>query len=83
MDSLDLSHTDQDPEVWEKAITKLRGRLMPPAGEKQPDQAEVDAVIHYLETSLDAAAKDQAAPKPSVSAMSRSSVSTAPSSRRR
>ena len=34
---------------------------MPPAGEKQPDQAEVDAVIHYLETSLDAAAKDQAA----------------------
>jgi mono/diheme cytochrome c family protein len=63
MDSLDLSHTDQDPEVWEKAITKLRGRLMPPAGEKQPDQAEVDAVIHYLETSLDAAAKDQAAAK--------------------
>jgi len=63
MDSLDLGHTDQDPEVWEKAITKLRGRLMPPAGEKQPDQAEVDAVIHYLETSLDAAAKNQAAAK--------------------
>ena len=61
MDSLDLSHTDQDPEVWEKAITKLRGRLMPPAGEKQPDQAEIDAVIHYLETSLDAAAKEQVA----------------------
>ncbi|HEX4676971.1 MAG TPA: DUF1592 domain-containing protein [Steroidobacteraceae bacterium] len=63
MDSLDLGHIDQDPEVWEKAITKLRGRLMPPAGEKQPDQAEVDAVVHYLETSLDAAAKDQAAAK--------------------
>src|SRR3984885_9774295 len=63
MDSLDLSHTDQDPEVWEKAITKLRGRLMPPAGEKQPDQAEVDAVIHFLETSMDAAAKSQAAAK--------------------
>jgi hypothetical protein len=63
MDSLDLGHIDQDPEVWEKAITKLRGRLMPPAGEKQPDQAEVDAVVHYLETSLDSAAKDQAAAK--------------------
>jgi Protein of unknown function (DUF1592)/Protein of unknown function (DUF1588)/Protein of unknown function (DUF1585)/Protein of unknown function (DUF1587)/Protein of unknown function (DUF1595)/Cytochrome C oxidase, cbb3-type, subunit III len=61
MDSMDLAHTDQDPEVWEKAIVKLRGRLMPPAGEKQPDQAEIDAVIHFLETSLDAAAKDQAA----------------------
>jgi hypothetical protein len=60
MDSLDLSHTDQDPEVWEKAIVKLRGRLMPPAGEKQPDQAEIDSVIRYLETSLDTAAKEQA-----------------------
>jgi hypothetical protein len=63
MDSMDLSHTDQDPEVWEKAITKLRGRLMPPAGEKQPDQAEINAVIHYLETSLDAAAKEEVAAK--------------------
>src|SRR5690348_14788148 len=61
MDSMDLAHTDQDPEVWEKAIVKLRGRLMPPAGEKQPEQAEIDSVIHYLETSLDQAAKDQAA----------------------
>jgi hypothetical protein len=63
MDSLDLSHPDQDPEVWEKAITKLRGRLMPPAGKQQPDQADIDAVIHYLETSLDAAAKEQASAK--------------------
>ena len=59
MDALDLSHPDQDPEVWEKAITKLRGRLMPPAGKQQPDQDQIDAVIHYLEASLDAAAKDQ------------------------
>ena len=59
MDSLDLGHTGQDPEVWEKAITKLSGRLMPPAGEKQPDQAEVDAVLHYLKTSLDASANDR------------------------
>ncbi|HEY6924825.1 MAG TPA: DUF1587 domain-containing protein, partial [Steroidobacteraceae bacterium] len=63
MDSMDLAHTDQDPEVWEKAIVKLRGRLMPPAGEKQPDQGEIDAVIHYLETSLDAAAQQQVADK--------------------
>jgi hypothetical protein len=63
MDSLDLGHVDQDPEVWEKAITKLRGRLMPPAGKKQPDQAEIDSVIHFLETSLDASAQEQAAAK--------------------
>ena len=59
MDTMDLSHPGQDPEVWEKAIGKLRGRLMPPAGEKQPGQGDVDAVVSYLETSVDAAAKAQ------------------------
>ena len=56
MDTLDLSHAGEDAEVWEKAINKLRGRLMPPAGEKQPAQPDVDAFIGYLETSVDAAA---------------------------
>jgi hypothetical protein len=59
MDTLDLSQAGQDAEVWEKAINKLRGRLMPPAGEKQPGQADVDAFIGYLETSVDAAATDR------------------------
>jgi mono/diheme cytochrome c family protein len=57
LDTLDLSDTSQEPEVWEKAINKLRGRLMPPAGENQPAQADVDALVQYLETSVDAAAK--------------------------
>jgi hypothetical protein len=57
LDTLDLSHAGEDPEVWEKAINKLRGRLMPPAGEKQPAQPDVDAFVGYLETSVDAAAK--------------------------
>jgi mono/diheme cytochrome c family protein len=56
LDTLDVSHAGQEPEVWEKAVNKLRGRLMPPAGEKQPSQADVDAFVAYLETSLDAAA---------------------------
>src|SRR5688572_4720561 len=41
LDTFDLSHAGQDPEVWEKAVSKLRGRLMPPAGEKQPSQADI------------------------------------------
>lgn len=57
MDTLDLSQAGRDPEVWEKAITKLRGRLMPPAGQAQPAQADVDAFVGYLETSVDANAK--------------------------
>src|SRR5436309_7600229 len=40
-------------EIWEKAVRKLRGRLMPPPGSRQPDQAEVDAFISSLEDSLD------------------------------
>lgn len=58
-DTLDLSHPGQDPQVWEKAITKLTGGLMPPAGQKQPSQAVVNSFIGYLETRLDDSAKDR------------------------
>ncbi len=58
-DTLDLSHPGQDPELWEKAVTKLTGRLMPPAGQKQPSQAVVDGFLGYLKTHLDASAKDR------------------------
>jgi cytochrome c5 len=59
MDSMDLAHPGEDAEIWEKAIAKLTGRLMPPAGQKQPGQADVDATLHYLKTSLDASAQDR------------------------
>lgn len=58
-DTMDVSHPGEDPEIWEKAITKLTGRLMPPAGQKQPSQAVVDAFLDYLKTSLDESAKDR------------------------
>ncbi|MDA9909366.1 DUF1592 domain-containing protein [Gammaproteobacteria bacterium] len=57
-DLMDLGHVDQEPEVWEEAINKLRGRLMPPAGQPQPAQSEVDALVGYLETSIDTSAKN-------------------------
>jgi hypothetical protein len=59
MDSMDLGNAGEDPKVWEKAIQKLTGRLMPPAGQKQPAQADVDAALDYLKTSLDASAADR------------------------
>ena len=58
-DTLDLSHPGQDPEIWEKVVTKLTGRLMPPAGQKQPTQQVVDQFINYLDTRLDDSAKDR------------------------
>jgi hypothetical protein len=58
-DTMDLSQAGDDPQVWEKAINKLTGRLMPPAGEKQPSQTDVDAFLSFLKTSLDSSAADR------------------------
>ncbi|MGH8260864.1 MAG: DUF1587 domain-containing protein, partial [Steroidobacteraceae bacterium] len=46
----------QDAKVWEKAIQKLSGRLMPPPGNKQPPQPSIDQFIHWMEHSIDHAA---------------------------
>ena len=40
-------------EVWEKALRKLRGRLMPPPGSRQPDQKEIDEFVRWMEATLD------------------------------
>ncbi len=50
------------PEVWEKVVTKLRHRHMPPLGLPRPDENTYDAVVASLTNSLDASAT--AAPKP-------------------
>ena len=46
----------QRAEVFEKAVRKLRGRVMPPPGARQPQSAATDSLIAWLETSLDHAA---------------------------
>ena len=46
----------QRAEVFEKAVRKLRGRVMPPPGARQPQGAATDSLIAWLETSLDHAA---------------------------
>jgi Protein of unknown function (DUF1592)/Protein of unknown function (DUF1588)/Protein of unknown function (DUF1585)/Protein of unknown function (DUF1595)/Protein of unknown function (DUF1587) len=51
-----------DGKIWEEAVTKLQGRLMPPPGEKQPAQASIDSFVSWLQTKLDAA--DAAHPDP-------------------
>jgi hypothetical protein len=45
----------QRGDVFEKAVRKLRGRVMPPPGARQPDAAAADALVSWLETSLDRA----------------------------
>jgi hypothetical protein len=42
------------PESWEKVVTKLRHRHMPPPGLPRPDERTYDAVVSSLVGSLDA-----------------------------
>jgi hypothetical protein len=46
-----------EPEVFEAAINKLRGRLMPPPGGPQPDQPRVDSFVAWLERTIDRSAE--------------------------
>jgi mono/diheme cytochrome c family protein len=45
----------QHADVFEKAVRKLRGRVMPPPGARQPDAAAVDSLVGFLENTLDRA----------------------------
>jgi len=47
---------EQNPDVWEKVLRKIRPRYMPPAGLPRPDGHSYDVVVSSLETSLDAVA---------------------------
>jgi hypothetical protein len=56
LDAVDFDHVSADAEVLEKVARKLRSGAMPPAGARRPDQASADAMMRWLESSLDAAA---------------------------
>ena len=56
LDQADVENIDQEPEVWEKVVKKLRSGAMPPAGMPRPDQATYNSLARYLETALDRAA---------------------------
>jgi hypothetical protein len=45
-----------DAKVWEHAVRKLRGRLMPPPGNPQPEQGAVNSFVSWMESNLDQAA---------------------------
>jgi mono/diheme cytochrome c family protein len=56
LDTIDLADAANHGEIWEKAIRKLRGGLMPPPGSRQPDRTTVNSFIGWLETTMDQAA---------------------------
>ncbi|MEY4760162.1 MAG: hypothetical protein RLZZ200_18 [Pseudomonadota bacterium] len=61
-DTLSPDEIAKDGEIWERAVRKLRGHMMPPPGEPQPDPAALNAFARAIETTLDASAKAAANP---------------------
>ena len=51
---LSIRHPQDDAQVTEKMLKKLRVGMMPPAGKDRPDPAAVQDLIHSLETTIDA-----------------------------
>ena len=56
LDRIDLTRVPENSAMWEKVIRKLRAGAMPPAGMPQPDAATHDALVSFLESTLDRAA---------------------------
>jgi mono/diheme cytochrome c family protein len=72
-----LDAVGNNAENWEKAVRKLRGRLMPPPGSRQPSQAEVDTFISSLEAALDSATARPVAGHVPIQRMTRTEYGTA------
>src|ERR1017187_1239937 len=53
LNQLSAESVPEHPEIFEKAVRKLRGRQMPPPGAPQPSQQQVDALVGWLESTLD------------------------------
>ena len=54
-EGLTAASVSQHADVFEKAVRKMRGRVMPPPGARQPEAAAVDSLVAWLERSLDRA----------------------------
>ena len=66
LENLDFTHVSLDAERLEKVIRKVRAGMMPPQGAPRPANGELDAMVAFLETSLDSAATTSRDPGPPV-----------------
>ncbi len=76
-DELDEKSVPGHPEIFEKAVRKLRGRQMPPPGNPQPSQQEIDALVGWLEGTLDESSKTQLAGHVPVQRLNRTEYANA------
>jgi mono/diheme cytochrome c family protein len=60
--SISTADVTRHPEIWEKVVRKLRAGQMPPAGKPRPDEKPYQAVLSFLESTLDRAAAEHPNP---------------------
>ena len=77
-DTMSPQDIPSDAKIWEHAVVKLRGRLMPPPGNPQPPNPDVHGFVSYMEDTLDAAAAHQVdAPRVALHRMNRTEYANA------
>src|SRR5688572_9645837 len=72
-----LDSIGSNAEIWEKTVRKLRVRLMPPPGSRQPTQTEVETLVHALENALDKVTDRPVAGHVGIQRMTRTEYGTA------
>ena len=73
LDTLDLAHVGERPDVWEQVVRKLRTGAMPPGGRPRPDAAVSNQLVTWLEAELDHAAREHPNPgRPTLHRLKRS-----------
>jgi len=77
LDALPLDAVPEHAEAWEAAVRKLRGRLMPPPGSRQPEQHEIDAFVEWMEAALDRGASGPLAGHVPIQRLTRTEFATA------
>jgi cytochrome c551/c552 len=53
LEKVDVTHPDQNAELFEKIIRKVRAGLMPPAGMPRPDAVTLSGLAAALESGID------------------------------
>lgn len=60
-DTLSPESIHDNTDIFEKAVRKMRGRLMPPPGNERPSEARLDEFITEMESYLDSISEDAGA----------------------
>src|SRR5262245_1743967 len=57
LDGVNVEKVQENPDVWEKVVRKLRAGAMPPAGSPRPAPEVYNSTVSWLETELDRTAQ--------------------------